>query len=59
MEKTIEELIYEETEKRLREMSSPDYNWPQKADRKDIVGICGAIGICILLIVLCMTGAIA
>ena len=58
MEKTIEELIYEETEQRLQEMSSPDYEFPPKADRKDFIGIVVSIGLSLLLIVLCMTGVI-
>lgn len=58
MEKSIEELIYEETDKRLKEMASPDYVFPEKADKKDVFGIAAAIGVSILLIVLCMTGVI-
>ena len=58
MEKSIEELIYEETDKRLKEMASPDYVFPEKTDKKDIIGIVAAIGVSILLIVLCMTGVI-
>ncbi|MBQ0026111.1 MAG: hypothetical protein KBS79_01890 [Lachnospiraceae bacterium] len=58
MEKSIEELIYEETEQRLKEMSAPDYQFPEKADKKDAIAI--VIGICVslLLIVLCMTEVI-
>ena len=59
MEKSIEELIYEETEQRLREMASPNYPWPKKADWKDAVAIGIGIGVSLLLIVLCMTGVIA
>lgn len=58
MEKTIEELIYEETDERLKEMASPDYKFPPKADRKDAVAIIAAIAVCLVLIVLCMTGVI-
>ena len=58
MEKTIKELIYEETDKRLKEMASPDYEFPEKADKKDFIGICIAIGICFILIILCMVGVI-
>lgn len=58
MEKSIEELIYEETEKRLKEMSAADYQFPQKADKKDVIGIVAAAGTSLLLIVLCMTGVI-
>ena len=59
MEKSIDELIYEETDQRLKEMSSPDYQFPPKADKKDVIGIIAGIGISLVLIVLCMTGVIA
>lgn len=58
MEKSIEELIYEETEKRLQEMAAPDYVFPEKADRKDLIGIVTAAGVCLCLIILCVTGVI-
>ena len=58
MEKTIEELIYEETDKRLKEMAAPDYQFPEKADKWDYLGIVGACAVCQVLIVLCMTGVI-
>ncbi len=57
-EKTIEELIYEETDQRLKEMASPDYVFPEKADAKDVIGIVASIAVCLVLIVLCMTGVI-
>lgn len=58
MEKTIEELIYEETDQRLKEMASPDYQFPKKADKKDVIGIVASIAVCLILIVLCMTEVI-
>ena len=58
MEKTIEELIYEETDQRLKEMASPDYQFPEKADKKDVTGILASIAVCLILIVLCMTEVI-
>ena len=58
MEKSIEELIYEETEERLKEMAAPDYQFPKQADIKDVIGICLSIGVCLLLIILCMVGVI-
>ena len=58
MEKSIEELIYEETDQRLKEMASPGYQFPQKADRKDMIGIVVGIVASLLLIVLCMVGVI-
>ena len=57
-EKSIEELIYEETDQRLKEMASPEYEFPEKADKKDAVGILVSIGVCLALIILCMTGVI-
>ena len=57
-EKTIEELIYEETDQRLKEMASPDYQFPEKADKKDVTGILASIAVCLILIVLCMTEVI-
>ncbi len=58
MEKSIEELIYEETDKRLKEMGSPEYVFPKKADKADYIGIVAAVAVSILLIVLCMTEVI-
>lgn len=58
MEKSIEELIYEETDQRLKEMAASDYPWPEKADKKDAIAIAAGIGISLLLIILCMTGVI-
>ena len=59
MEKSIEELIYEETDQRLKEMAASDYPWPRKADKNDVFAIVAGIGISLLLIILCMTGVIA
>lgn len=58
MEKSIEEIIREETEQRLNEMSSPEYHFPKKADKKDVIGIIIASAVCLALIILCMTGVI-
>ena len=58
MEKSIEELIREETQQRLKEMAAPEYPWPGKADRKDAIAIVVGIGISLVLIILCMTGVI-
>ena len=55
MEKSIEELIYEETDQRLQEMAKPNYPWPRKADKNDAIAIVVGIGISLLLIILCMT----
>ena len=58
MEKSIEEVIAEETERRLAEMSAPDYQFPEKADRIDAVSIVILVGFSAILILLCMTGVI-
>lgn len=58
MEKTIEEIIYEETDQRLKEMAAEDYQFPQKADKADWIGIGVMIGVSALLIILCMVGVI-
>ena len=58
MERSIEELIYEETDQRLKEMGAEDYVFPEKADKKDFIGIAAAVAVCIVLIVLCMTEVI-
>ena len=53
-----EELIYSETDKRLQEMAAPDYRFPEKIDRRDVIGICAAVGVSLGLIVLSMVGVI-
>ena len=58
MGKTIEELIYEETDQRLKEMSKTDYPWPSKAGKTDAIAIALCIATSLILIVLCMTGVI-
>lgn len=59
MDKTIEEVIYEETEKRLAEMQSPDYEFPAEMDHRDLIAILTSMGVCALLMALCMAGVIA
>ena len=58
MEKSIEELIYEETDQRLKEMAAPGYQFPKKADMADVIGIVAGICVSLMLIVLCMMGVI-
>lgn len=57
-EKTIEELIYEETDKRLKEMAEPGYQFPERANKYDVIAIVVILCICLLLIILSMTGVI-
>ena len=58
MEKSIEELIYEETDQRLKEMAAPDYPWPKKADKKDVIAIVTGICVSLFFFFFCMTGVI-
>ena len=51
-------LIKEETERRLEEMGSEDYEFPAKIGRGDIIAIVLMIVISMILIVLCMVGVI-
>ena len=59
MEKVdIGKLIDEETEKRLDLMQNPDYVFPKKAGKGDVIAIVVSIMICAALIIGCMTGVI-
>lgn len=58
MEKSIDEIISEETQERLKEMGSKNYEFPEKIGKIDVFGIIALILICTLLIVLCMMGVI-
>ncbi len=55
---SIEELIYDETKKRLTEMESGTYEFPKRITSSDKIAICTMLGISLLLIVLCMVGVI-
>ena len=57
-EKSIEELIKEETENRIKIMSDKDYVFHERINQKDYIAIILLIVICLVLIVLCMTGVI-
>lgn len=56
---SIEEMIYEETERRLAVMEKPDYEFPARIGKGDAAAIAAAIAVCLGLIVCCMTGVIA
>ncbi len=57
-EMTIEEVIRTETEKRLAEMAEPDYEFPKKIGKSDIIAmVIGVLG-SLILIGLCMIGVI-
>lgn len=55
---SIETLITEETEKRLKEMGSPEYQYPKKLGKADAVTAFVLAGVCAVLILLCMTGVV-
>lgn len=57
-EVSIEQMIYDETEKRLAVMSAPDYEFPKKITKADIIGISVSVAVSFVLIVLCMVGVI-
>ena len=56
---SIEEVIYQETEKRLAIMQQPDYEFPARIGKGDVAAIITSIVVCLTLIVCCMTGVIA
>lgn len=57
-EKSIEQMIYDETQKRLAVMESPDYVFPKKITKADVIGIVASVAVSMVLIVLCMVGVI-
>ena len=54
MSRNLEELIYEETKKRLDIMESKEYEFPEKISKTDSYIIISIIILSLLLIVLCM-----
>lgn len=56
--KSIEQMIYDETEKRLNIMQSPDYEFPKRISKADVIGIVSSVACSIVLIALCMAGVI-
>lgn len=57
-EASIEQMIYDETEKRLVAMADESYEFPPKATAADYIAIGALVGVCILLVVLCAVGVI-
>ncbi len=55
----IGEIIDRETAARLAQMQSPDYVWPERISRGDVIAIVAAILVCAVLIALCMWGVIS
>lgn len=58
MSRNLEELIYEETKKRLDIMESKEYKFPEKISKIDSYIIISIIILSLLLIVLCMVEVI-
>lgn len=54
----IGKLIDEETEIRLQEMQSPDYEWPKKAGKWNWWMMGAIIVVSLVATILCMTGVI-
>jgi hypothetical protein len=54
----IEQIIQNETERRLAEMQRPAYEFPPKATAADAWGIVLLVIASVVLIVLCMLGVI-
>ena len=54
---SIEQLIYEETERRLEIMQSDTYEFPKKMTRVDYGIIIASVAASLVLIVTCMLGA--
>lgn len=53
---SIEQLIYEETERRLEIMQSDTYQFPKKMTRVDYGIIIASVAASLVLIVTCMLG---
>ena len=53
---SIEQLIYEETERRLEIMQSDSYEFPKKMTRVDYGIIVASVAASLVLIVTCMLG---
>lgn len=59
MKDHLEDLIYEETAKRLEIMEQSNYEFPKRMGKIDFVIIAVAVAASLVLIALCMTGVIA
>ncbi len=57
-QESIEKMIYDETERRLKIMEDPNYEFPKRAGKADAAAIVAVVAVSILLIILCMTGVI-
>lgn len=57
-EMSLEELIVSETSKRLDEMGKPDYDFPKRIGKTDVLIMILSAIVSAVLIALCMTGVI-
>ncbi len=51
-EKTFDELLQEELDLRIKEIESPDYQYVQKLNKADVIGILATAAACVLLIII-------
>lgn len=58
-QESIEKMIYDETERRLAIMEKPDYEFPSKSGKLDVIGIVISIVASLILLILCMMGVIS
>ena len=58
MSKNLEDLIYEETKRKLHIMESKEYEFPKRITKVDIYIIISIIIISLVLIILCMSEVI-
>ena len=58
MSKNLEELIYEETERRLDIMERKEYKFPKRITKVDSYIVISIIIISLVLIILCMSEVI-
>lgn len=58
MSKNLEDLIYEETKRKLDIMESEEYEFPKRITKVDIYIIISIIIISLVLIILCMSEVI-
>jgi len=56
--KFLDEILYEETQKRLGTMSRKDYEYPPGLGRLDWIIVIASLFCCLLLMALCMVGRI-
>lgn len=51
-EKSVKEMLQEEVEARIKEMESTDYQYVEKLNKADYIGILATAAACVILIVM-------